>query len=139
MKLKHPPLHKNNQRIVPPHEAVVNFNSKKPKLSFEFLAGDYCITKCELREKAEIVDTLYRLSQHSWQELLTLGRKHGGCEPLSLSELNCPIPNDLLFQGQKHATVFHNVQRIPVIGFRIEETLYIFGIDRDYTAYNHGE
>ena len=57
---------------------------------------------------------------------------------MSLSELNCQIPNNILFQEQKHATVFHNVQKIPVIGFRIDETLYNFAIDRDFTAYSHG-
>ena len=137
MKLKHQPLHKQGQRIIQPQENTVNFNARKPKISFEFLGGEYCISKCEMNEKAEIVDTLYRLSQHTWQELLTLGRKHGGCEPLPLSELKCSIPLNALFLEQKHATVFHNPTKIPIVGFRIEDTLYVFCIDRTYTAYNH--
>ena len=138
MTLKPTPLQKQGQKIILQKSSIVNYNSRKPKISFEFLKGEYCITKCEIREKAEIADSLYRLSQHTWQELLTLGRKHGGCEPLPLSAFNCPIPKNLLFQEQKHATVFHNPQKLPIIGFRIEDILYVFCIDRTYTAYNHG-
>ena len=133
MTIKHPLLQKQGQRIIPPKENLVNFNARNPKISFEFLAGDYCLSKCEIREKAEIDDTLHRLSKHTWQELLTLGRKHGGCEPLPIAELKCSIPDNILFREQKHATVFHNPGKIPIVGFRIEDTFYMFCIDRTYS------
>ena len=101
MTFKHHPLQKEGHRIITPKENPVNFNAKKPKISFEFLEGDYCLSKCEVREKAEIADSLHRLSKHTWQELLTLGRKHGGCEPLPLSELKCAVPDNILFREQK--------------------------------------
>ena len=138
MTFKHHPLQKEGHRIIPPKENHFNFNARKPKISFEFLEGDYCLSKCEVREKAEIADSLHRLSKHTWQELLTLGRKHGGCEPLPLTELTCAVPDNILFREQKHATVFHNPGKIPIVGFRIEDVLYLFCIDSTYTAYNHG-
>lgn len=137
MKIRQEELRKAGQRIASPPEGAVNFNLRKPKLSFEFLRGEFCLSRCELREKAEVADTLYRLSRHTWQELLTLGRKHGGCERLPVEALKCPVPQDILFREQRHATVFHNPGRIPVVGFRIDDVLYIFCIDRSYTAYDH--
>ena len=50
MTIKHPPLQKQGQRILPPKENPINFNARNPKVSFEFLAGDYCLSKCEIRE-----------------------------------------------------------------------------------------
>ncbi len=138
MSIKHSPLRRQGQRIIPPREVIVNFNSRKPKITFEFLSGDYSLSKCEIREKAEIIDSLYRISMHSWQELLVMGRKHGGCESLPLASLKCHVPDDFIFMGQKHATVFHNPGKIPILGIRVDDILFVFCIDRTFTAYNHG-
>ena len=111
---------------------------KKPKFSFEFLSGKYCLSNCESREKAEIISTLHKLSQHSWQEIYQLGKSGIGYEQIDLSQLRCSYPHDNTFLNLDKFTVFHKASKIPIIGFKIEEIYYIFCIDRTFDAYDHG-
>lgn len=113
-------------------------NLQKPKISFEFLNGKYCISKCESKEKAQVIDTLYRISQSTWQELIQLGKNGSGYEQFSRKQLRCHIPDTAIFQNHDKVTIFHRKDKIPIVGFRIGETFYIFCVDRDYSAYGHG-
>lgn len=113
-------------------------NTLKPKISFEYLTGKYCISKCESREKAEVIDTLHRISKSTWQELIQCGKAVSGYEQIGRKQLKCSVPVAELFINIDKAAVFHRKNKIPVIGFKIEETFYIFCIDRDYSAYDHG-
>lgn len=117
---------------------IVNYNQQKPKISLEFLSGDYCISECEMREKAEIIDTLHRLSFYTWQDLHQLGKNGSGYEQFDLSQLRCSIPKDERFRNLDKVTIFHKKKKIPIIGFRINDVYYVFCIDRTFDAYDHG-
>lgn len=126
-----------SQKINTPARQV-SFLCKKPKFSFEFLSGKYCISNCESREKAEVISTLHKLSKLSWREIYQLGKSGIGYEQFDLSQLHCSYPHDETFLNLDKITVFHKEQKIPIIGFKIEEVYYIFCIDRTFDAYDHG-
>ena len=115
-----------------------DFNQCKPKLSFEFLSGDWCISQCQRDEKAEIIDSLHRISKYTWQDCIQLGKSGCGYEQLDRSQIKCTIPRDDFFKNLDKVTVFHRKKKIPIIGFRIQDVFYIFCIDRKYNAYKHG-
>lgn len=121
----------------PERAEKLNFNQQKPKISFEFLSGDFCISKCQQWEKAEIIDTLHRISQRTWQEIIQLGKSGIGYEQLGTFQLKCSVPRDSIFRNLEKATVFHKAPRIPVVGFRSDDVFYVFCIDRSYSAYDH--
>ena len=114
----------------------VTYNQRKPKISFEFLNGDYCISKCQQSQKAEVIDSLYRISQLTWQEHHQIG-KSGGYEQFAKKQLLCNIPQDEKFINTDKVTVFHRKDKIPIVGFRVDDVFYVFCIDRDYSAYKH--
>ena len=138
MKVSHTPLQRVGQRIAVTNEShiEINYNLCKPKISFQFLAEEQ-LKNCEVREKSEVLTTLYRISQHTWQELNQLGRKSGGFELIPLMQLRCKYPNNEMFSEGSKAVVFHHATKIPLIGFHCEDIFYIFCIDRDYKAYKH--
>lgn len=114
----------------------ITFNQRKPKISFEFLNGDYCISKCQQNQKAEIIDSLHRISQHTWQEHHQIG-KSGGYEQFGRDQLRCKIPHEEKFINTDKVTVFHRKDKIPIVGFRVDDVFYVFCIDRDFSAYKH--
>ena len=118
-------------------EETTNHNQKKPKLSFEFLSGDYCISQCQQREKAEIIDTLHKISQRTWQEIIQLGKSGIGYEQIKLSQLKCVSPKCKIFDNLDKVTIFHKPPKVPIVGFRVEDIFYVFCIDRTYNAYKH--
>lgn len=112
-------------------------NQMKPKLSFEFLTGKYCISDCQQDEKAEVIDILHRLSQRTWQEIIQLGKAGIGYEQFEKERMKCSLPTSEYFENIDKVTVFHRAPKIPIVGFRVQEIFYIFCIDRTYDAYEH--
>lgn len=115
----------------------VSANKKKPKISLEYLGGSFCISKCQAVEKADVVDTLHRISALTWQEIIQCGKAGSGYEQFSRDSIKYSIPKVDLFNSIDKVTVFHRKGKIPVIGFRIEETFYIVAVDRTFSAYKH--
>ena len=114
----------------------ITFNQRKPKISFEFLIGEYCISKCQQWQKAEIIDSLHRISQLTWQQHHQIG-KSGGYEQFEKKQLLCQIPQDEKFINTDKVTVFHRKNKIPIVGFRVDDVFFVFCIDRNYSAYKH--
>ena len=106
-----------------------------PKFSFEFLSGDYCLSKCETREKSSLASKLHQIGRQSWGDLRRLGRNNG-FEPIPAKQLSCRIPE--VFRNEPSSLVFHMAGNIPIIGFRREDVFYIIAIDRTFSAYSHG-
>lgn len=106
-----------------------------PKFSFEFLNGDYCLSKCESREKSNLASKLHLIGRQTWGDLRRLGRNNG-FEPIPTAQLRCRIPEE--FRHETSSIVFHMASNIPVVGFRREDVFYIIAIDRTFSAYSHG-
>lgn len=106
-----------------------------PKFSFEFLKGDYCLSKCESKEKSNLASKLHLIGRQNWGDLRRLGRNNG-FEPIPTAQLRCRIPDE--FKNEATSIVFHMTGNIPVIGFRREDVFYIIAIDRTFNAYSHG-
>lgn len=120
-------------KIKPEADLRPDYRLKIPKFSFEFLEN----SKCQHNEKVEIFNILYQISRHTWQELIQLGKSGIGYEILDLTQIKCRIPSNPIFENLSQVTVFHKAPHLPVIGFKVHDTFYIFHIDRDYKAYKH--
>ena len=105
-----------------------------PKFSFEFLSGDHCLSKCEVKEKSNLISKLHQIGRQSWGDLRRLGRNNG-FEPISVAQLRCKIPEE--FKKESVSIVFHMTGNIPIIGFRREDVFYVIAIDRTFKAYSH--
>ena len=114
---------------------TVDYNQQKPKISLEFLSGDYCISKCDMREKAETVLTLHKISQKTWLDLQQLGRKQGGHENIVTTSLKCRVPER--FKTFTNALSFHNPKKIVILGFREQDVFYVIAVDPKLKCYNH--
>ena len=98
--------------------------------------GRYGLDACELREKSDFADALYKRSQFTWNELQS-APKHGlGSEKLPQDRIRAGIPAHVTpdvtllafrFSGQK-----------AMVGYRQERIFYVVWLDRDFTLYDHG-
>lgn len=120
-----------------PNHPVLHANEDVyPKLSLEYLKiKDNALQKDEI---LNIFKNLKDILQHTWRDISLLS-KHGiGFELIPVTSLKCAIPQDDTFAKNDKVTVFHkHGDDIPLIGFRVNETYYLFCVDRDYKAYNH--
>lgn len=114
---------------------TINYNEQKPKISFEFLSGKYCISECEMREKAEAVMIFHKISQKTWADLQQLGRKQGGHENIVTSSLKCRVPER--FKTFTNALSFHNPGKLVIVGFREKDIFYVIAVDPKLKSYDH--
>ena len=113
----------------------VSIDSLFPKLSIEFL--DLKGNDLQKNEQLNVFKTLRIVLKHNWREIRQLGKNGIGFESLKLDELKCPYPKSDIFTKIDKVTVFHRQGDLPLIGYRVQETFYLFHIDRDYKAYGH--
>jgi len=105
--------------------------------SFRFLDHKQ-INKYQQNDFNEIIKNLITISSYTWRDIIQLGKNGIGYELIPLSELKCPIPKDDLFNQRDKATVFHKQgDKIPLIGFKVNDVFYLFYLDRGLKAYKH--
>ena len=131
-----PPI-TQGQRIQAPARTGPPSGQRHPAFSLEYMdRGRYGLAACELREKGDFADALYKRSQLSWDELQS-SPKHGlGPEKLPRSRIRTGIPAQVTpevtflafrFSGQK-----------AMVGYRQGHIFYVLWLDRDFTLYDHG-
>jgi hypothetical protein len=106
-----------------------------PSFSLRYCDPAYCISKCEISEKAAFADQLRILSQKTWAELYSSPRHGIGCEKI-IQTLNRPLPSHL--QPDQTIIAFRFDGNKPMVGYRDGNIFYIIWFDRDYTLYDHG-
>ena len=74
----------------------------------------------------------------TWRALRTEGKEHSGYEMIDVKQLQCHVPTAAIFIGIDKATVFHRKDKLPIIGFQVAATFFLFWIDKTFKAYNHG-
>ncbi len=65
----------SKRRIKAPAVTSISSDAVKPIFSLRHLDKNFSLTKCTKEEKAAFADTLYKLSQLSWQELRQAPRR----------------------------------------------------------------
>lgn len=105
-----------------------------PKFSFTHLKGDYSLSQCTKDEKASLADTLYQLSQVTWNVIFHAPRHGIGFEKIAFDSTK-GIREDF---KEKGLIAFRFYGKAPMLGYREQETFYILALDRNFTCYNHG-
>jgi hypothetical protein len=104
--------------------------------SLRYLTGDYCLTNCEIEEKAAFASKLYRLSQLTWKEIQSQNRHKLGYEKIPQDEIKTSIPAHVTEEVNLIAFRFDGKK--PMVGYRDGVTFYVLFLDRSFTLYDHG-
>jgi hypothetical protein len=127
---------KGNKIAPPIPSKEVSDLHKKPIFSLVHLQKDYCLSKCDKKEKAAFADTLHKLSQMTWQDIL-FSPKHGsGSEKISRNSIQTTIPDHLTEDVKFLAIRF--CAKAPMVGYREQNIFQIIWIDRSFSLYDHG-
>lgn len=98
--------------------------------------GRYGLDACELREKGDFADALYKRSQLTWNELQS-APKHGlVSEKLPQDRIRAGIPAHITPDVTLLAFRFSG--RKAMVGYRQGHIFHVLWLDRDFTLYDHG-
>ena len=106
-----------------------------PKFSFERMAPSHSVSECESEEKAALADTLYKLGQMTWAQIMQVDRHKSGCETISLEQIKAPGKHAIT--PDSNILVFRFSGMKPMIGYRLDETFYVVWLDRAFNVYAH--
>jgi len=120
----------------PSPPASVSTQQLRPIFCLEHLRGDYCLTKCEVKEKARFAETLHRLSQRTWADIQATPRHKKGCETISRDALRVPLPRSVTEDVTFLAIRFDGKK--AMVGYRNQRVFHVLWLDRNFTLYNHG-
>jgi hypothetical protein len=110
--------------------------TQKPVFSLYYIQKSHCLSDCNKDEKAAFSDTLHKLSQLTWNEII-LSPRHGlGCEKISRNSIKSAIPSHI--KDDAVLIAFRFFGRASMVGYREGNTLHVIWLDRTFTLYNHG-
>ncbi|MBX7046235.1 MAG: hypothetical protein K1X86_10390 [Ignavibacteria bacterium] len=133
-KLKERELEKGN-RFFPHFSETFNSNDSKPYFSFKHLSNTHCISKCDKDEKSDFADTMYKLSQLTWIQIINSHRHGLGTEKIHQSSIKQPRPVSITEDVVFLAIRFSGMK--PMVGFRRNATFYPIWFDRTFDVYDH--
>jgi hypothetical protein len=137
MTLRNPPPNKG-KRIPLSGSAEIrpDYNRAKPTFSLIHVDPTYCITCCDVDERASFAETIRNLSQLTWNELRSTPHRGLGCEKINRDAIRRPIPQSVTEDVTFLAFRFHGKK--AMVGYRVDETFHIVWFDRDFSLYDHG-
>jgi hypothetical protein len=131
------PQKDSNQRI--PHPSSSQNPSpaqQKPIFSLYYLQKSHCLSDCDKEQKAAFADTLHKLSQLTWNQIISSPRHGSGCEKISRDSIKMVIPSHIKDDAVFIAFRFYG--KAPMVGYREENTFHVIWLDRAFTLYDHG-
>ncbi|WP_153940691.1 hypothetical protein [Acidithiobacillus thiooxidans] len=129
------PQSNEGDRIRAPRSSKGSRQSLHPKSSFEKMSSSHSVFECETEEKAALADTLYKLGQMTWAQIMQTDRHKSGCETISLEEIKAPGKDAITPDSKVLAFRFSGMK--PMIGYRLDETFYVVWLDRAFKIYGH--
>ena len=130
----HPPPKKLSREFQITSSSLLS-TIEHPVFCLHYLAKQYCLSKCNLVERASFADTIRILSQSSWNQIIT--NREQGYEKIankkSINKGNLPdsIPEDASIIG------FHFHNRKRMLGFRKNCIFHIIWFDPKFKLYKH--
>ena len=107
-----------------------------PVFCLHYLNSNYCLTKCDQRERASFADTIRILSQVTWTEIIA--KKIKGFEKIlnkkSINKGNLP---DIINEDES-IIGFHFHGNKSMLGIRRECIFHIIWFDPKFKLYAHG-
>lgn len=135
---KLPPQQQTKSRFRLPGESISGDGSTVkcfPIFSLSKIQKSHCLTKCTQEEKAAFADTLHKLSQRQWVNILSSDRHKGGQEKIARNAIQETIPDFVTEDTNLIALRFCG--KAPMVGFKKDEVFYVLWLDRDFTLYKH--
>jgi hypothetical protein len=124
------------KHISPTKSNEISPQQQKPLFSLEYLNGKHCLSKCEKKEKAAFADTLHRLSQIPWAEIMSAPRRGLGHEKIAKKQIKAAIPKHI--KDDTNFIAFRFFGKAPMIGYKKDRVFYVLWLDRTLKVYNHG-
>lgn len=118
------------------HEDAVNHDNSHPLFSLRHLRKNFCLSKCNTKEKAALADTLHKLSQCTWMSIKHMDRQGSGFEKIKRSAIRDGIPE--IIKEDANIIGFRFYAKARMVGFRSREVFHIVWLDREYNLYAHG-
>ncbi len=109
---------------------------QKPIFSLHYLQKSHCLTNCDKEQKSAFADTLYKLSQLTWNQIASSSRHGAGYERISQNAIKAPIPSHL--QSDVNLIAFRFCALAPMVGYREGNIFHVVWLDRAFTLYDHG-
>jgi hypothetical protein len=117
-----------NQKISP--------EQQKPIFSLYYLQKSHCLSDCDREQKSAFADTLHKLSQLTWNQIISSPRHGAGCERIAQDAIRVPIPSHL--QSDVNLLAFRFCAKAPMVGYREGNIFHVVWLDRAFTLYDHG-
>ncbi|WP_439258024.1 hypothetical protein [Lonepinella sp. BR2271] len=115
-----------------------NNDKKPPMFSFHQIGKRYCLSSCQSGEKIDLIDTLHKLSQLTWQELINSNRHGLGTEKIAHSAIKGSSVPDFIIDQNITLIAFRFSGKKPMVGYRENQIFHILWLDRDFSLYDHG-
>tara|TARA_R110002049_G_scaffold291718_1_gene475862 strand:+ start:175 stop:597 length:423 start_codon:yes stop_codon:yes gene_type:complete len=120
---------------ITPKQETTDYNKRYPKFSFEHMQPEFCISGCSAQEKAQVLDSIHKRSQMTWQDIMNSARHKLGTEKISKHSIQSPIPP--VFAAEENFLAIRSIAMAPMVGVRVHSTFYVIWIDRAFTLYKH--
>jgi hypothetical protein len=130
-----PPKGKQGSNIKLTVDSKPRLNFNYPIFCLKHLHPKYNLDKCEVDEKAKLIERMHKLSSITW-EIIRTSHRHGmGAEKIERTSIKTSIPSHITPDTTLYALRFDGLK--PFVGYRSEFIFHIVYIDRDFTLYNH--
>ena len=127
------PQSKNTLHIsVPP---IPDYDSLKPDFSFHDIRyrKKGCLSNCEMKAKASVVDLLFNISQFTWKEIHSKPKEHYGYEKISAKDFKFPLAPTVTKETKLLVFRFSEPGRIA--GYRMKNILHIVAVGPKHDMY----
>ena len=127
-----------SQRINPKVDSYDNLENnanKNPSFCFKHISKKHGLKNCEKNELISFCDTLCKLSNLTWNEIINNNRHKLGLETIKIKSLKIPINKDLVNDDHLIAIRFYNKK--PMLGFRQGCIYHIMFLDCKMNLYDH--
>ena len=114
----------------------VDYNRERPTFCLRYVDRNYCITGCGTDDKAAFADKIRRLSQMTWNEIISAHRHGMGFETIPRNAIRSRIPSQITEDATLIAFRFSGLK--PMVGYRAQSMFHIIWFDCSYNLYDHG-
>jgi len=134
VKIKRPEA-KQGKTIATPSTGA-DSGREPPSFCFKHCVREYSVESCTTEEKSALADTLWQLSQRTWNELHSAHRHGSGCEKIDRTAIRVGIPRAVTEDANIWAFRFYG--KAPMLGYRDGRMFHIVWLDRAFKVYDHG-
>jgi hypothetical protein len=127
---------KNTPHISLREKLPPDYNSKKPIFSFRYMKyqSNNCVSRCDENTKASIIETLVKLSQLTWNQIISTPSTGLGCESINCSQFRLPLPT-LITPDVTSLNIFRYSEAGRIAGYRETDIYHILVVGPN--LYNH--